>query len=395
MLLHESSDEFVYHINSDNVLDVLDSNELIDILFDEYGLYSEHSNSDETVVVYTYSDNDVRKLKDCLTNYGMSLNDIRNIIDEKNIKENKKYNKNMRLGRNRSMIRSNRANESVRRLNRMSRFTTINESYKINMFGDFDPIFETKDESKSDSCNCKFNGKLISKMSKVEKSDVKKQIREDIKDLKADIRMAKKNGKPTKMLENKLKKLEYTLECLMGKCEKMNESVSTTFMRRGRLFESDDQDSDDDNFNDDSQSDDQTADTSDTSDTSDTADDKDEYENVEMKAVVLTVLKKNVETVKSAMIDAGVAEDDVNVDEMDDDAADDDKVDIRVDVNSIDALKTYLESVGINLEDELDGEIVNSDDTDDNSDTDDSSDNSDSGNDDFNDEDFDSLFAEE
>jgi hypothetical protein len=57
------------------------------------------------------------------------------------------------------------------------------------------------------------------------------------------------------------------------------------------------------------------------------------------------------------MVKAGVAEDDITLPDTEDCEADD-KVDVKVDVNSIDALKEYLTGVGIDIEEELGGEIV-------------------------------------
>lgn len=392
MHLHEGLDDFAYYVNINSVPEIPDVGELMDILFDDYALDSEYYD-DDIVKVYAPSNNAVRKLEKFLKLYGVDIDVISNIINKNDVYENKKYfnNKNMKRSINESKLMRRRMNESLRESNSISRFNRydrILETYEVNMFGDFDPIFEAEeDKNAKDNCKCRYNGKLISKMSKAEKMEAKKEIREEIKDLKAEIKNLAKSGKSTKMADKKLEKLENILGCLMGKCEKMNESdsVSASFMRRRRLFESEDDNKNIEN------SDDSVEEPTEEP-TEEKTDDKEEYEDVEMKAIVLTVLKKNVETVKSAMIEAGVSEDDINVDEMDDDASDDDKVDIRVDVNSIDALKTYLESVGINLEEELDGEIIdgNNDEADDN----DSEDNKDS-DDDFSGDDFDDLFAEE
>lgn len=394
MQLHEGLEDFAYYINVKDVPKVPDVGELMDILFDDYALDSEYYDKD-ICKVYAPSENAVRKLERCLQFYGTKTDIIGDIVNKNYIYENKKYfnNKDMKRNSNLSKLMRHRMNESFGRESRVNRYDRILETYKVNMFGDFDPIFEAEDENEKKDCKCRYNGKLISKMSKAEKADAKKEVRDQIKNLKAEIKNFSKAGKSTKALEKKLEKLEHILNCLMGKCGAVNESsVFSTFTRKRRLFEGEDDIFADD---DDNKSDDEPAEGDDKPEESpeETADNKDEYEDVEMKAVVLTVLKKNVETVKSAMVEAGVSEDDINVDEMDDDASDDDKVDIRVDVNSIDALKTYLESVGINLEEELDGEIVSNNDEpaeeteDDSTDTDDNADGE-------SDEEFDDLFAE-
>ena len=220
--------------------------------------------------------------------------------------------------------------------------SAVSESYKsggcncgINMFGDFDPIFEAED--KKATCKCRYNGKLISKMNKADNMAARKEVRKEISELKQQIKAAQKDGKSVKALEKKLEKLNSVLDCLMGRCgaEDVHESVTTRFNKNKFLFESEDDDNAEDKVDDtpdenlDDNSDDTTAD--------ETPDD--EYEDVDMKALVLTVKKKDVETVKNAMVEAGVSEDDVNFD-LDDDADDDSEVEIRVDVNSIDALKS-------------------------------------------------------
>lgn len=393
--MHEGLDDFAYYININSIPEIHNAGELMDILFDDYALDSEYYD-DDIVKVYAPSNDSVKKIEKCLKLYGASVKTIKDIINKINVYENKKYfnNKNMKRCINESELMRRRMNESLRRSSELSNFNRYNnvlENYKINMFGDFDPIFEAEDKDIKDDCKCRYNGKLISKMNKAEKNEAKKDIREEIKNIKLEIKNLTKAGKSTKMLDKKLDKLEHIFACLMGKCEKMNESdsVSSSFMKRRCLFENEEIDNNDETIE---------ADDNDDNDTlpqdnkEENVDDKDEYEDVEMKAIVLTVLKKNIETVKSAMIEAGVSEDDINIDEMDDDTSDDDKVDIRVDVNSIDSLKTYLESVGINLEEELDGEIVNTnDDSNDDSASDDNSDDSD----DSSEDDFDDLFADE
>ena len=392
--LYESYEDFAYYVNVNNLNDVYDEGELIDILFDEYALDCEFYDKD-IVKVYAPNNNTIQKLEDCLQKYGASNDYIYDVINKVEIYENKNYNKNMRRSFN-DRLMHRRLNESIDLRNRRSfKADRILETYKVNMFGDFDPIFEAEDDKK---CTCRYKGKLISKMDKAAKRTAKEEVRVEISDLKKQIKDVKKAGKSTKALEAKLERLQHVLDCLMGKCENVNESstVQSTFSRRRRLFEAEEDADDNEDVEDDVPADDEGE--QDVEDqTNDSADDKDEYEDVEMKAVVLTVLKKNIDTVKDAMVNAGVSEDDINVDEMDDDTSDDDQVDIRVDVNSIDALTKYLESVGINLEDELGGEVVANDDAsdDDAVDGDDDSDAEGEGDDDFDPAEFDDLFKDE
>lgn len=390
MFLNEGIEDFAYYVDVKKLKGMPDEGEFIDILFDDYRLDAEFYDKN-IVKIYAPSNRSIEKLEDILLSYGASEEYINSVIEKTNIHENKKFiYKNMKHGFNERRLMNRRLNESFRGVRR--------PSYEINMFGDFDPIFEAAEPAKDKKeCNCRYKGKMISKMDKTAKRQAKDDIRAEISELKKTIKDAKKAGKSTKAMEAKLEKLQYTLDCLMGKCEKVNESVISSFRSRRRLFESDDENENDDN-DDLLNSDDENSDNLDDEAIDNSADDKDEYEDVEMKAVVLTVLKKNVDTVKNAMTEAGVNEDDINIDEMDDDASDDDKVDIRVEVNSIDALTKYLESVGINLEDELGGEVVSSGDEDDsdNSDEDNSDDsNANDSDDEFSDADFDDLFAED
>ncbi|HAH18072.1 MAG TPA: hypothetical protein DCL29_03575, partial [Eubacterium sp.] len=86
--------------------------------------------------------------------------------------------------------------------------------------------------------------------------------------------------------------------------------------------------------------------------------DKDE----EMKAVIITVKKGDEDKCKDELIDAGISEDDIEILEADEDA---DNIDIRIDVNSVMELKDYLSKKGIDLEEEIGGEIVSDEDSED------------------------------
>ena len=137
-----------------------------------------------------------------------------------------------------------------------------------------------------------------------------------------------------------------------------SESVAERFAKLRRMFESEDDDSDDSDDDTDDDSDNKSDD-----DDSDDSDDKDQDE--EMKAVIITVKKGDEDKCKDELIDAGVDEDDIEILDSDDD---DDNVDIRIDVNSVMELKDYLEKKGIDLEEEIGGEIVSDDDEDDSDD---------------------------
>ena len=160
-----------------------------------------------------------------------------------------------------------------------------------------------------------------------------------------------------------------------------NESVANRFARLRELFESesdeisdkdvtegeDEESEDDDNASDESQDDEKSEDdnSDNAEDTEDEKSEEDEEEDEEMRAVALTVKTEDVDKCKEELIDAGIAEDDIEV--LDDN---DGETQIRVDVNSIMELKDYLEKKGIDLEEEIGGEIV-SDEDDDTSDSDD------------------------
>ena len=76
-----------------------------------------------------------------------------------------------------------------------------------------------------------------------------------------------------------------------------------------------------------------------------------------MTAVLLTVNKDDADKCKDEMIDAGIAEDDIEILDAEDDE-DTDTVKIKVDVNSVHELKDYLSGKGIDLEEKIGGEII-------------------------------------
>ena len=144
-----------------------------------------------------------------------------------------------------------------------------------------------------------------------------------------------------------------------------NESVAERFARLRKMFESDDDsddESDDDSDGDsDDDSDDETENDNEGSD--DTSDENSEEDkDEEMKAVIITVKKGDEDKCKDELIDAGISEDDIEILEADED---DDNIDIRIDVNAVMELKDYLSKKGIDLEEEIGGEIVSDEDSED------------------------------
>lgn len=85
--------------------------------------------------------------------------------------------------------------------------------------------------------------------------------------------------------------------------------------------------------------------------------DSEDTEDVPMTAVLLTVKKDDADKCKDEMIDAGIAEDDIEILDAEDDE-DEDTVKIKVDVNSVHELKDYLSGKGIDLEEKIGGEII-------------------------------------
>ena len=225
---------------------------------------------------------------------------------------------------------------------------------------DLDDLYHSLFESEENAaCKCRYKGKLISKMDKNAKRDAKVEVREEIKNLKKQIKEAAKAGKSTKAMDAKLEKLEHVLDCLMGKCEadKVNESISDRFASRRRLFESEEDETEDDKpadveepAEDEKPVEDEPADDA-------KADNEEEYEDVEMKAVILTVLKKDLDKVKEELVDAGISEDNIDMPDCED-AKDDDECEIRIDAEAVAELAEYLKGKGIDLEEEIGGEIV-------------------------------------
>ena len=219
-----------------------------------------------------------------------------------------------------------------------------------------------KESEDAKKCPTSFEGKKIAKMTKAEKRSAASQVKKDIKEAQKMLKDREKKGLSTKAIEAKIEKLQALLDCLTKK-EEVKESIRSRFSRSRRIFESEEDNVDNEETED-------TEDTEDVEDANDTEDteDTDETEDVDVKAITLKVLNKNVDKLKDALIEAGVEEDDIEVTD-DEDAEDDDEVGIKVDVNSFDALKSYCDSIGIDLEEELGGEVV--DDTESDSEEDD------------------------
>ena len=149
-----------------------------------------------------------------------------------------------------------------------------------------------------------------------------------------------------------------------------NESVAERFSRLRQMFESDnlnEKDDDDDENGEGSSEDPDAKETGEPDDNNDEKDDdndnnddneEDSDEDQDMKAVIITVKKGDEDKCKDELVDAGIAEDDIEILEA---GEDDENVDIRIDVNSVMELKDYLEKKGIDLEKEIGGEIVTDD----------------------------------
>lgn len=144
--------------------------------------------------------------------------------------------------------------------------------------------------------------------------------------------------------------------------EDVRESVTSRFARLRKMFESDDDDDEKDDSETDDEENDTDGDTDDEENDTDKDTDKDEDDDEEMTSVVITVKKGDEDKCKDELVDAGVAEEDIEILDSDDD---DKNVDIRIDVNSVMELKDYLEKKGIDLEEEIGGEIVSDEDDED------------------------------
>ena len=146
----------------------------------------------------------------------------------------------------------------------------------------------------------------------------------------------------------------------------VGESVSSKFAKYRKLYEdasdvlNEKGEEEDDDFSDifgDDKEDDEASDKGD--EDSEGKEDKDadseDTEDVPMTAVLLTVNKEDADKCKDEMIDAGIAEDDIEILDAEEG---EDTVKIKIDVNSVHELKDYLSGKGIDLEEKIGGEII-------------------------------------
>ena len=146
------------------------------------------------------------------------------------------------------------------------------------------------------------------------------------------------------------------------KKEDTNESVAERFARLRKMFESDcvteDEDEDKDNGEEGSKEDSKAKEAGEKEDDSENDTNDEEDQDEDMKAVIISVKKGDEDKCKDELIDAGISEDDIEILDADEDA---ENIDIRIDVNAVMELKDYLAKKGIDLEEEIGGEIVGDD----------------------------------
>ena len=146
------------------------------------------------------------------------------------------------------------------------------------------------------------------------------------------------------------------------KKEDTNESVAERFARLRKMFESDcvteDEDEDKDNGKEGSKEDSKAKEAGEKEDDSENDTNDEEDQDEDMKAVIISVKKGDEDKCKDELIDAGISEDDIEILDADEDA---ENIDIRIDVNAVMELKNYLAKKGIDLEEEIGGEIVGDD----------------------------------
>lgn len=172
------------------------------------------------------------------------------------------------------------------------------------------------------------------------------------------VRNALSGRRTVEDLVRAVKKFAETME---AKKKDIKESVAERFASYRHLYESEDEgeedkSEDEDSFNLDMKEPDEEPKDKD----NDGTDEKNDEEDIPMTAVVLTVKKDDGQKLKDELIEAGIPEDDIDVIEDDED----DKV--KVDANSVEALKDFLKDAkGIDLEEKLGGEIIDDDNDDD------------------------------
>jgi hypothetical protein len=440
-------DSYILSIDKFDKKYIEDREDLAAILFDEYTLDYTYVNNAKKLKVLVKSNEDLIKLKKMIKMYSNDKKYADEVIenDTNESIKNIKYNKMRDFRNSRPTRRPLRRSVNESRISRLNRNVTTRR-IRMNESEDFNerlsrrvrPISESnkpmrfrrggvltestrerikrrieerrmnenrrilgrkssflKESEDAKKCPTSYEGKKIAKMTKAEKRSAASQVKKDIKEAQKMLKDREKKGLSTKAIEAKIEKLQALLDCLTKK-EEIKESIRSRFSRSRRIFESEE-----DNV--DNEETEETEDAEDTNDTEDTKDvddteDTDETEDVDVKAITLKVLNKNVDKLKDALIEAGVEEDDIEVTDNED-AEDDDEVGIKVDVNSFDALKSYCESIGIDLEEELGGEVVSDDEEEDDTtddtesvDTDDETDGEEDS--DFTDAEMDDLFKD-
>ena len=163
--------------------------------------------------------------------------------------------------------------------------------------------------------------------------------------------------------------------------ENTNESVAERFAKLRKMFESEEDEESDDN-QENGEGSDETSDENGEESDENSDDNQDEDKDEEMKAVIITVKKGDEDKCKDELMDAGISDEDIEILDADEDAK---NVDIRIDVNAVMELKDYLSKKGIDLEEEIGGEIVSDDEDSD----EDNKENDDENTEDDNEEEFD------
>lgn len=144
------------------------------------------------------------------------------------------------------------------------------------------------------------------------------------------------------------------------KADRLNEaSVRDQFNKYSKVFESEEEKENEEKEKKDKDIDTEKIDTEKESDP-DTKknEEKSEDEETPITAIVVKVSKDDADKAKQQMIDKGVAEEDIDTIDGDDES---DDTELVVSVNSIDALRSWLDAKGVNLEEMLGGEIVSED----------------------------------
>lgn len=251
-----------------------------------------------------------------------------------------------------------RLEERNERLSLRRRGSVVNESLleKVRR----NRLNKVNEAEEAKKCPTTYEGKKIEKMSKAEKRSAAAQVKKDIKEAQKLLKQREKDGRSTKAIEAKIEKLQCLLDCLTKK-EEVKESLRSRFARNRRIFEAEETDETSDETEDTTEETSEEEPENDTEETSDDNTEEEEFDDVDVKAITLKVLNKNVDKLKDALIEAGVEEGDIEVTDNED-ADDEDEVGIKVDVNSFDALKSYCDSIGIDLEEELGGEVVSDED---------------------------------